>query len=244
MAVELRLVRCGEIEVPVRIRRTRRTKTVGIAVSPEQEVTVSVPRRLSLGRLDEILARRAEWIGRQLERLRALPRPARRQFADGEALPYLGGELRLEVSESRGSRPDAFRFDVRLRAVIPAGLDETARAAAVRHAVAAFYRREAAGHLRARTDHFARRLGVKPPAIHIRDQKRRWGSCDPRGRLFLNWRLILMPPELLDYVVAHEVCHLLRADHSPAFWAHVRGLLPDVAALRRRLRREAEMFVL
>lgn len=96
---------------------------------------------------------------------------------------------------------------------------------------------EAAGKkLRERTDHYAQILHVTYGRITVREQKTRWGSCSSQGNLNFNWKLILTPPEILDYVVVHELCHRLQMNHSPAFWQEVARVMPDYAQRRAWLK--------
>lgn len=94
-------------------------------------------------------------------------------------------------------------------------------------AILRWYRREARVRIGAAVDREAKRLGLTPGALSIRDQRSRWGSCSRRGDLSFSWRLLLAPPTVLGYVVVHELCHLARHDHSPTFWQLVEGALPE-----------------
>jgi predicted metal-dependent hydrolase len=98
-----------------------------------------------------------------------------------------------------------------------------------------WYREQARAETLRLARHGAGRLGVAYGAVTIRDQRTRWGSCSPRGTLSINWRLILAPCSILAYVVAHELCHLVRRDHSAAFWRLVAGLRPGYEEERRWL---------
>ncbi len=104
-------------------------------------------------------------------------------------------------------------------------------------------RREAQEKLEARARHFAPLLGVDWERITVRTQRTRWGSCSARGNLSFNALLALAPPEILDYVVVHELCHLKEMNHSPRFWAEVAALLPDWRERRRRLRDEGRALM-
>ncbi len=88
-------------------------------------------------------------------------------------------------------------------------------------------RRKAAETIALRVQHYAPMLGVHPGKISIRDQKTRWGSCSSSGTLSFNWRLILAPPQVLDYVVVHELSHMRQMNHSKAFWSTVESIMPD-----------------
>lgn len=98
------------------------------------------------------------------------------------------------------------------------------------------YKRKAAETLSARVHFFARQMGVSFSGITVREQKTRWGSCSSLGNLNFNWKLILAPPEILDYVVVHELCHRKEMNHSPAFWREVEKVLPDYEARRQWLK--------
>ncbi|MCI9178657.1 MAG: M48 family metallopeptidase [Lachnospiraceae bacterium] len=98
------------------------------------------------------------------------------------------------------------------------------------------YRRQAREKLQQRTAYFARLMGVSYGKITVRAAKTRWGSCSGRGNLNFHWKLVLMPPEVLDYVVVHELAHRKEMNHSPAFWAEVKKILPDYQERRRWLK--------
>ena len=99
-----------------------------------------------------------------------------------------------------------------------------------------YYRNLAREVLGARTGYYARKMGVTYGRISIREQKTRWGSCSSAGNLNFNWKLLLMPPELLDYVVVHELAHRKEMNHSPRFWAVVEKELPDYRDRREKLK--------
>lgn len=99
-----------------------------------------------------------------------------------------------------------------------------------------YYRNLAREVLGARTGYYARKMGVTYGRISIREQKTRWGSCSSAGNLNFNWKLLLMPPELLDYVVVHELAHRKEMNHSPRFWAIVEKELPDYCNRREKLK--------
>ena len=124
------------------------------------------------------------------------------------------------------------------RARIEGGALIVPRRAAPGQLVCAFLRLRARDRLAERVDHFAGLIGRRPGKLTLRDTRSRWGSCSAAGNLMFSWRLIMAPPEVLDYVAAHEVAHLLEMNHSPAFWAGVTRLMPGYAAPRRWLRDE------
>ncbi|MBQ8199384.1 MAG: M48 family metallopeptidase [Lachnospiraceae bacterium] len=98
------------------------------------------------------------------------------------------------------------------------------------------YRQAAKEYIPKRADYYAQLLGVTYERIRIADQKTRWGSCSSKGTLSFNWKLMLAPPKVLDYVVVHELCHLIEMNHSPRFWKQVENVIPDYKEYRKWLK--------
>jgi predicted metal-dependent hydrolase len=191
-------------------------------------VRLTVPPRAPSAEVDAFLAASAGWVDEQ--RARLAPRAA--PLAHGDRLAYLGGPLLLEVAAG-ARRAGVRRNGQRLLAALPPGADLDAL-------VERWYRREAARVIAPRAERLARSLGARVTAVSIRDPRSRWGSCSSTGRLSFSWRLLLAPEEVLDYVVAHEACHLVHADHSPAYWALVARVAPGHERPRRWLRAHAD----
>lgn len=232
--------------VEYEIRRSgRRRKTARITVDGGR-VVVTAPEAMPAAEIRAVVGRRRAWIRRKLEAPPAEAAPPKR-FVSGETLPYLGRNVRLVVEDGgatpgrvdgRKGRRAPIRFDHwRLRVPAPAGLDPGERAAFAREAVIAWFRERAADRVGASVARYLPRFGrTEAPPVLIRDQRKRWASCAPDGALRFNWRVVMLPPALLDYVVAHELAHLALPDHSPAFWSHLAGAMPDWRERRRRLR--------
>ncbi|MBS4026276.1 MAG: M48 family metallopeptidase [Clostridia bacterium] len=101
---------------------------------------------------------------------------------------------------------------------------------------ASWYRQQANEAIMLRVRYYSEKVGVAYNTVRIKDQKTRWGSCSAKKNLNFNWRLIMAPPEVLDYVVVHELCHLIHLNHSPAFWQLVKNQLPDYSRHKRWLK--------
>ena len=230
--------------VEYEIRRSgRRRKTARITVDGGR-VVVTAPEAMPVEEIREVVGRRRAWIRRKREAPAPEAAPPKR-FVSGETLPYLGRNVRLVVEDggaesapADGGRRAVIRFDHwRLRVAAPAGLEAGERAEFARGAVIAWFRERAADRVGASVARYLPRFGrTEAPPVLIRGQRKRWASCAPGGALRFNWRVAMLPPALLDYVVAHELAHLALPDHSPAFWAHLAGAMPDWRERRRRLR--------
>lgn len=235
---DVALVRGEPIEFET-VRSARRRRTIEVSVTSQGAVRVAAPLWTPRAEIVALVGRRAGWIERQRARFAAVGPVHRLEFVTGEPLPLLGRELRLEVARVPRSRPSVRRLEDSLRLDLPAALPEDERHEAARRALVAWYRRECAAYLDAHVGWWAAAVGAQPAAIRVRDQRSRWGSCAPDGTLRFNWRLAMFEPGVFDYVIVHELAHLLVRSHSPAFWAEVARVLPDHGERKAALRRAA-----
>lgn len=141
-----------------------------------------------------------------------------REFETGENFPYLGEQLEIVVEQRSSSTVDESAFRL---------AEHHVEQTSIQRALETLYRREARDHLEARADHFAEQMTVEYDKIEIRNQRTKWGSCSTTGTLGLNWRLMMAPPEVIDYIVIHEVAHLREANHSSEFWSLVAEYDPE-----------------
>jgi predicted metal-dependent hydrolase len=218
------------IEYP--IRRSDRARRARINVSADG-VEVVVPRRMALRQVVPFVEEKRPWIERTLRRIREAEEAAAVRLADGGSVPYLGRslELRVRVEPGRVRSHVALRGEALHVAVGESGAD------AVRAALEGWYRRRARLEVEPRLDAACARAGTSYTRLSIRAQRTRWASCSSTGAMSFNWRLLLAPPEILDYVVEHEVAHLEVLDHSPRFWRLLGSRSPAYREHERWLRR-------
>lgn len=214
--------------VEYRLIRARR-RTIGMEVDLSG-LTVRAPRWVTMSEIEEALKERAQWIVRALAEWRARRREVMpRVWKSGAPILYRGRELALEVFPARRTHvsPDLFHLTV----LHPRAQDE----GEVAEFVGQWLRDEAWALVAPRVAVYAARLARATPALRLSNARSEWGSCNARGEIRLNWRLVQLPPTLAEYVVAHEVAHLVELNHSPRFWSVVEDLMPGHAALRRAL---------
>jgi len=218
----------GADPIAYRIRRSERARRVRVTVDPTHGVEVVLPRRAAERAAAAAVRELRPWIERRFAELDR----ARRAIADrGATVPYLGRSLRLV--------PEPQRERVHLRGVellVPHG-DH-------RPALERWYRRAARLEIAPRLDRATAHAGTHYTALTIRGQKTRWASCSRSGAMSFNWRLLLAPEPVLDYVIWHEVCHLEVMDHSPKFWGLLAQRYPDYREQQRWLRRYGTTLVL
>jgi predicted metal-dependent hydrolase len=220
------------------VRRSSRARRARLTISRTGDAVVVLPNRAPDRAAAELVARHADWIARHIGRIEALSRAlaARPAWGEGRYLSFGGVEHLVTVHAAPNGR--------RSRVVLAGEPGEPTisiwRAATETRTTTdileTWLRRAAREAIAERVGRRAGEMGVTPTAVAIRDQRSRWGSASVRGSLSFSWRLVLCPPDILDYVVVHELAHLSIRGHSPAFWALVARHFADPAAARLWLR--------
>jgi predicted metal-dependent hydrolase len=217
-------------QIAYSVRRSERARRVRVTVDATRGVEVVLPRRAPEREAAAAIRELRPWIERrvrELDRARALVRER------GDSVPYLGQALQV-ISEAGRTRVHR-RGD---QLLVPAEPAE-------RHAaLERWYRRAAHAEIAPRLDRACASAGLSYERLTIRGQRTRWASCSRSGTMSFNWRLLLAPEPVLDYVVWHEVCHLEIMDHSPRFWALLGSHWPDYREHLRWLRRHGSTLVL
>ena len=213
-------------DIAVQLRRSARARRMTLRVTrAEGKVVLTLPLRASLSEGRAFAESRLDWL-RDIRA--ALPPPA--VICEGALLPIEGRPVAITPAAIRGVRLDGTRL------LVPEGRPSGP-------VVAAFLRHLAHARLVPACDRHARNLGRPFRALTLRDTRSRWGSCTHDGRLMFSWRLAMAPPEVLDYVAAHEVAHLAHMDHSPAFWAATGRLCPGWQGPRDWLRQNGHALL-
>ncbi len=225
----------GDTLIHYTVKRSRRRRRISLTVD-EQGLRVGAPWRASDHAIDDLLRKHASWILKKLAEWHAR-RPPPRHWQDGDTLMLQGQALRLTLAS--GLQDIQLHHD---RMVVSPG--QAGSADAIRTTVTDWLRRQALQCFRERVAHFHPLLEVAEPEIRLSNARTRWGSCHVNGRIRLNWRLIQFPLRLVDYVVVHELAHLVEMNHSPRFWDAVARLIPDYGARRSEIRTEGHRYLL
>jgi predicted metal-dependent hydrolase len=217
-------------QISYSVRRSERARRVRVTVDPTRGVEVVLPRRAAEREAAAAIRELRPWIER---RVRELDRARAMVAARGDTVPYLGETLCV-VPEPRRLRVHRRGDDL----LVPG--DPAERGAALER----WYRRAAQAEIVPRLDRACAAAGLSYSRLTIRGQRTRWASCSRSGAMSFNWRLLLAPEPVLDYVVWHEVCHLEIMDHSPRFWALLGSHWPNYREHLRWLRRHGATLVL
>ncbi|WP_035293056.1 SprT family zinc-dependent metalloprotease [Clostridium sp. KNHs214] len=257
-------------EINYTLKRSRR-RTIGITITEEGQIIIFVPVNLKKVYIDEALEKRAKWIEKKLELMRERQiKKACRKFENGEKFYLLGKEYTLKIfscfknhEENRGFLDKDFSaincFDKELvkhvhnneQVYIDTGnlcvsiahnlYDNEARTQYVKEAIKKFYIKKAMNFFKERVEVFSKNMGIYPKKVTVKEVKTLWGSCSSKGNITLNWKLIMAPPYVIDYVVVHELCHLRHMDHSKDFWMEVEKVIPDYKYRRKWLKENGHL---
>lgn len=210
----------GNPPIAVTLRRSARARRISLRVSGlDGRVTLTLPPRVPERQGLDFVREKRDWLHRQLS------------AQEPDCLVGLGSGLPIEGTIRHLVAGDGRRILLGPGQLCVPGPADTAGAR-----VQAWLKTRARDRLAAASDHFAAQIGRPYHRLTLRDTRSRWGSCSSSGGLMYSWRLILAPPDVLNYVAAHEVAHLAEMNHSPAFWRVVRSLVPDYETPRGWLR--------
>lgn len=205
--------------------RSRR-RTIELTITEDARLVVRAPLRTPLHFIRDVVDKKQEWIRRKIREAGSRPVLTPREFRDGERFLFLGKAYELEISRCR-ARPVELGDRLYISSL---ALPEA------RRALKEWFRENAARHISGRCAHYARLIGRAPNLVRISNAEKRWGSCSPEGNLNFSWRLMMAPPEVIDYIVVHEMAHMEVPNHSASFWDKVASIMPEYRVHKKWLR--------
>lgn len=219
------------------LRRSPRRRTVGITIDRGGELILRAPSGVPLERVREEAREKSGWVYRKLAERDLVFRPrAAKEFVTGEGLWYLGKSYRLLLIAGNGRAAPPLRLHegrfVLRRDELPRAQDHLVK----------WYIRQGEPWIRHRVELWAMRIGVRPRSVTVRGLGFRWGSCGRRGDLSFHWQMIQLPPRIIEYIVVHELVHLLEPRHGPDFWKRLERAMPDFATRKQWLAESGGCF--
>ena len=215
----------------VEVVRTDRKRSASIRLLGDL-VKVSVPMTLSDSRIRDLVTKRTPWIKNKLQEQSDRPITPPKEYVSGETVTYLGKNYRLKVLI--GEQPSIKLRRGYVEATVTKTDIDTKNT--IRSLLEHWYRSLAENLLGEKTVRLASVIGVNPASVTVKNYKSRWGSCSTKGDISYNWRIILAPHSIVDYVVVHELCHMLEHNHSSKYWKHVERHVPNWRECREWLK--------
>jgi predicted metal-dependent hydrolase len=219
-------------EIPVDAIIRSRRRTIALEVTSDAKLIVRAPLRIPASQIERMIREKEAWIRRKMAEMKKRPAAPDHEFCEGELFLFLGGSYPLQPAdaiEGGISRTDRIYVS---RNLMPG----------IRLHLKRWYMREAGLILRERCAYFSMITGHTPRSIRVTDARRRWGSCTSSGGLNFSWCLVQAPLEIVDYVVVHELVHLVHHNHSAGFWNAVQEIMPDYERRRKWLRENERLL--
>lgn len=208
-------------------------KTMSIHIGDSGQVIVKAPPLVPRGEVRQMVLQKADWIREKSAAAAAIAkRKVVHRFAQGEPFLYLGKQYPLHIQYDTNVRRMCVALTGNQLVIQTPVLDKKTMEAAV----SLWYHENALKLMEQRVEYYVGIIGQRPEKVMLREQRSRWGSCNSKQELRMNWKLIMAPPRVLDYVVVHEMCHLKEMNHSARFWAEVEKVLPDYKECRQWLK--------
>lgn len=224
-------IRLGDRDIPYTVRPSARARTISLRIREPGLVEVIVPARHVIPHPEPILHRHAAWILRTFERLGRVA-AAGETFGEGSRMLFLGTERTVHVERGDRKRPSITLTDAEIIVRLSPASPED-----IRPLLGRWMRAQAGSVIPTRVRELNAAWGFRHANIAVRNQRTRWGSCSRRGNLSFNWRLLILPAEVADYLICHELAHLKYLDHSPRFWRLVERMCPAFRQSERWLRK-------
>jgi predicted metal-dependent hydrolase len=234
----------GTSKINYEITYSARRKNVSISVSPDKKVKVLAPSTLTPKTIREVVKRKADWVLKKLEWFDHIQHfDASKEYVSGETFLYMGRQYRLKVLSGDievSARLKGRYFEV----TIPKDTPQENRQQLVRDALWKWYVEHAENKLREILQEYSRKLRISTPPLKVKSQAKRWGSCSKDNVIRINVQIIMAPMKQIEYVVAHELCHIKYKSHSSDFWKSLRLIMTDYELRKEALRREGWRYVL
>lgn len=223
---------CFEYEI---LRKKK--KNIAIQITPDGIVRVTSPEYIEDSYIYDVVYKRADWIISKLKLVKDMNNTIlNKVYSKGDGIVYQGKEYKLKVIDEdkvqEGIKLKCGEFEVRVNAE----LDDNEKEKHIREKLREWYKHEAFKVFKERTRFYSEILRLYPNNIRVKEQKSLWGSCSSKNNINFNWKLIMAPEAVLDYIVVHELCHLKHRDHSKNFWNLVEKIIPDYKEKRKWLK--------
>jgi hypothetical protein len=219
------------------ITRTKRKKTISISVK-DGNVEVKAPFNLNQNEIDAFILKKEKWIKNKILLQKSIKQPPEKKFINGEVFKFLGKNLKLKINISDAKKTyiknDYICLDLKN--------NTKNKKEKIKKELQLFYRSSSERILKEKTLIESKKMNLKVKEIKVRSYKNRWGSCSSNGNISYNWKLIMAPEKIIDYVIIHELCHLIHFNHSRDYWGEVSKKLPNYRESKEWLKSNQYLF--
>lgn len=219
-------------------------KTLGIKIDNNGNIKIFAPINISNSQIDEIINKKAKWIIEKSNQMIKIKQRLDKVYSDGKKILYLGDEYHLKLVKTKLRSPKISIEDKNIVISMPEDLMCDKQNQLIKDLLRNWYIERFRNVVIYSVEKYSAIIGVLPKNINIKEQKTKWGSCSSLNNINLNWRLIMAPIKIIDYVIVHELCHLKIMNHSKDFWNLIHSILPDYELRREWLKKNGYMLAM
>ena len=223
----MNIINLANHQVTYHVTYQKKRKSIQLKIYSSTHLEITAPTNFPQENVEKIIKEKSSWIIQKISHLKTVAaNPINKTIAHGEQVLYLGEPYTLVFGTEENSKPQIHLQDHQIFIHTPPGnINQTL--SLIELLLKQWYWQHAQQRLKTQTLFWSTKIAVQPSRITIKEQKSRWGSCSSKGNINYNWRIIMAPPEVLDYLVIHELCHLRIPNHSPLFWQEVARFSPN-----------------
>jgi predicted metal-dependent hydrolase len=234
----------GSTKINYSIVYSHKRKNATLAVYPMKQVEISVPKNTEQELIQKLVKKKAKWIVKQVLWFNEISQlDSAKEQVNGETYLYGGRQYRLKIEKVDGKAYAEFTGR-QLIVKLPTTITQRDIKKTIKAAIWDLYRKQSEEKVSEIVKRFSRKLGMSQPNFMIKNQFKRWGSCTSKNLLIFNFRIVMAPMSQIEYVVAHELCHIKHKDHSTKYWKQLRVILPDYEIRKENLRKDGWQYSL
>lgn len=237
-------VQYGMTRIDYDIIYSEKRKNATLAVYPMKDVEIRVPKDLEREHIQRLVKKKADWVIKQIYWFDEISQlESFKEHVSGETYLYLGRQYRLQVKKERG-RAQAKIVGKNLIVMLPFNTPKKYIKKTIKTTIWRCYRKQTEHKVKELIEQYSKKIGVKPPNFSIKNQYKRWGSCTSKNHLIFNFRLSMAPVSQIEYVIAHELCHIKIKEHSKEYWNLLRSILRDYEDRKEALKKDGWQYTL
>lgn len=228
----------GTTVVDYNLIRNKEADNVSIAVEWQNGVTVTAPESLTIEKINSTLHKKGSWILNKWHEINEIVEaPTPKEYVSGEKFAYLGRQYRIKIiKEDSSNKVNLVFFRGRFIATVPRNLSAEELRNELYTSFKEWYITLGQAKVQERLKYYQQHMDITPSKVVLKEQKMRWGTCTKEGAIYMNWRIIMAPVPVLDYILVHELAHIKYPNHSNEFWRFVQSILPDYKQRKEWLR--------
>jgi predicted metal-dependent hydrolase len=235
----------GNTKVEYDLVSSNRRKTIELVIDFNKGFTVRAPKGMKKEDIIKNLHRKEKWIINNLDKMtEILKYDSIKEFVSGEKFLLRGRRYALKVSKSKKELPSLEFKKSQFKAIVPSQFSETQYESLLRPLFIKFYKDRAEMIIRGRVNKYLKYFNKEPKKIIIAELNNKWGSCSKNNQMRFNWRIVLAKTSIIDYVVVHELCHMIQKNHSDKYWKELKRILPEYEKQKEWLRENSELLQL